>query len=202
MAADLTPSDYAYLIILRAEGREVTNTELSERHDVRLISPYYEKLNGEGLVASETKRRPYRHVITAKGRAILGEPIAADDDEKRTAKEKLLWAALLAWQSGEVRPPAPTIVTPEEPVDLEGRIRAGYAELRRAPGEWVALTELRPLFADVSKSELDKALERLLEADDVRLEPDQITHRIGAEERKAAVHIGGEDRHKLAIGPR
>ncbi len=201
--AELTPSDYAYLIILRAEGREVSNTELRDRHDVRLVSPHYEKLNGEGLVASETKRRPYRHIITAKGRAILGEPIVADDDEKRSAKERLLWAALMASQKGDVRAPTwEPVVAPEEPVDLAGRIRAAYAELTPAPGEWVALTEIRPRFGDVSKSELDKALEHLLESNDVRLEPDQITHRGGAEGRKAAVHIGGEDRHKLAIGQR
>jgi len=194
MTAELTPADYAYLIILNAENRTVTNNDLSKRHDVRLISPDYEKLNAEGLVVSETKPRPYRHTITQKGRKLLEEPLAVDDQgKKRTASEKLLWAALVARQNGgAAEEPAPA--------RLEDQIRAAYTKLTGGPGEWLDLTALRPLFVDVSKAELDRALVRLLGDADVRLEPEPFGHRIGAEERKAAVHVGGEDRHKLAIG--
>jgi hypothetical protein len=45
-------------------------------------------------------------------------------------------------------------------------------------------------------------LESMLDSPDVQLEPEPFGHRIGAEERSAAVNIGGEDRHKLAIGVR
>jgi hypothetical protein len=60
MAAELTSADYAYLVILQAEGREISNSEMHESYEVRLTSPDYEKLNADGYVASETKRRPYR----------------------------------------------------------------------------------------------------------------------------------------------
>jgi hypothetical protein len=75
-------------------------------------------------------------------------------------------------------------------------------ELAAAPGDYVNLTDLRPLIDDVSKADLDKALIRLHDASDVRIEPEPFGHRIGPAERSAAVHIGGEDRHKLAIGLR
>ena len=85
-------------------------------------------------------------------------------------------------------------------VDSEDRIRAGYSELAAGPGEWVDLTALRPLLGGASKAEVDEALVRMLAAPDVHLEPEPFGHRIGPAERRAAVHVGGEDRHKLAIG--
>ena len=211
MAAELTAAEYAYLIILKAEDREISNTELHERYEVRLKSPDYEKLNADGYVSSETKRRPYRHLITEKGVEALAEPLTIDggrllEGEKRSAGERqLFWAAMVAQQRLITRllargNGAPAVAT--EPADLDGRIRVAYTKLVDAPGEWVNLTDLRPLLADVPKGELDEALTRMLDASDVRLEPEPFGHRVGVEERRAAVHIGGEDRHKLAIGLR
>ncbi|WP_306207313.1 hypothetical protein [Actinoplanes sp. RD1] len=215
--AELTPADYAYLIILKAAGRELSNTELDKLYGVRLVSPDYERLNGAGYVSSDTKRRPYRHTITGEGRKVLVVPLSLDqgkpqDGEKRSAGERqLFWAALVAQQQLLLRSspadPEPALrngaaVPARATADLDDRIRAAYSELAKAPGEWVNLTDLRPLLDDVSKAELDQALTGMLDARDVRLEPDPLMHRVGEEERRAAVHIGGEDRHKLAIGRR
>ncbi|MFI7543494.1 hypothetical protein [Actinoplanes sp. NPDC049599] len=209
MAAELTSADYAFLIILKAEGREISNTEMNKLYEIRLVSPAYEKLNAAGYVSSETKRRPYRHVITEKGAQELADPLAIDEDhaeegEKRTAREKQLWAAVVAQQNQIVRLLArsSTAAVPGPPANLDGRIRAAYTILADEPGDYVDLTELRPLLGDVTKADVDKALVRLHDAPDVRLEPEPFGHRIGAAERSAAVHIGGEDRHKLAIGRR
>lgn len=221
--AELTAADYAFLIILKAAGRELSNTEMDKRYRVRLVSPAYERLNGEGYVSSQTKSRPYRHVITEEGRKVLADPLDIDEDrpeegEKRSPREKQLWAAVVAQQqqivsllaggaaapgpaSGDGAAPVPVPVS-EEPADLDGRIRAAYTKLAGAPGKWVSLTELRPLFGDVPRGQLDEALVRMLDAPDVRLEPEPFGHRVGTRERQAAVHIGGEDRHKMAIGLR
>lgn len=212
--AELTPADYAYLVILKAADRELSNTELDKLYGVRLKSPDYERLNGAGYVSSDTKRRPYRHVVTGDGRKAVIVPLTIEqgrlpDGEKRSAGERqLFWAALVAQQQMLLRS-APAEPAPGTrggvaavPTDLDGRIRAAYQSLAGAPGEWVDLTALRPLLKDVSKAELDRALTGMLAARDVRLEPDAFTHRIGEQERRDAVHIGGEDRHKLAIGRR
>ncbi|GAA2905133.1 hypothetical protein Acy02nite_86020 [Actinoplanes cyaneus] len=223
--AELTSADYAYLIILKAADRELSNTELSRLYGVRLVSPDYERLNAAGYVSSDTKRRPYRHTITSDGKkAVLvsltvdqGKPV---DGEKRSAGERqLFWAALIASQQllerlARDRPAAAAgngvaaeaghegMAESVEPADLAGRIRAAYSQLAGSPGEWIDLTALRPLLQDVSKAELDRALAGLLDAGDVLLEPEAFMHRVGESERRAAVHIGGEDRHKLAIGRR
>jgi len=205
MTAELTASEYAYLIILGAENREINNKELGDRYDVRLIGAEYAKLNAEGLIVSVTKPRPYRHAITDKGRKLLAEPLAigdtwVDEGKKRSPAEKVLWAALVAQQSRKPAKAAPAVPVVEAAPDLDGQIRAAYTKLAAGPGEWVNLTAVRPLLSGASKGEVDKALTRMLDDPDVRLEPEPFGHRIGAEEKNAAVHIGGEDRHKLAIG--
>lgn len=211
MAAELTAAEYSYLVLLQAEGREISNSEMDELYGVRLKTPDYEKLNADGYVVSTTKPRPYRHVITDKGSKVLADPLevdqgrTADGGKRSTGERQLLWAAMVAQQKLIARllsrrDQAEIVV--EEPADLDGRIRAAYTKLAGAPGEWVDLSALRPLFGDVSRAEFDEALARMLDARDVRLEPDPLGHRIGAEERNAAVSIGGEDRHKLAIGRR
>ena len=209
MAGDLTSTDYAFLIILRAEGRELSNTEMDELYQVRLKGPAFARLNGAGYVVSDTKHRPYRHAITKQGEKVLADPLTIEQDGEGSPlreRERQLWAALVALQNENLLLRAgrngTTRVHEKPPADLRDRIRTEYTRLAGMPGKWVNLTDLRPLFADVSKADLDKALAEMLDADDVRLEPEPFGHRIGAAERDAAVHIGGEDRHKLAIGLR
>ncbi|SCF49509.1 hypothetical protein GA0070216_13517 [Micromonospora matsumotoense] len=204
MVTDLTSAEYAYLIILWAEGREISNTEMAELYGVRLKSPDYAKLNADGYIISRTKPSPYRHSITDQGVKALLEPLTLEqgrvpEGEKRSAKEReLYWAAMLAQQKILLRSSSGS--DRAAPTDLTGRVRAAYGKLVSAPGDWVKLVDLRVLLADVSKSALDKALEGMLDSPDVSLEPEPFGHRIGVRERNAAVHIGGEDRHKLAIG--
>jgi hypothetical protein len=204
---ELTSAEYAYLIILKAEGREVSNTEMDELYGVRLLSPEYAKLNGDGYIVTRAKPSPYRHTITKKGINALAEPLTLEQGrpakgEKRAAKEReLYWAAVLAHHKLAQDRPARSR-DDDTPVDLAGRVRVAYLEIAGAPGRWIKLGELRARLVDVSKAELDKTLEQMLGTPDVQLEPEPFGHRIGAAERKAAVHIGGEDRHKLAIGVR
>jgi hypothetical protein len=206
--ADLTPTDYAFLILLKIEGREIDNKELAERHGVRLIGGNVARLNGAGYVVSKTKRRPYRHTLDPKGAKVLDLPLTLAEDgaeakeNKLNEKEQQLWAALSALHNHHVRTgngaPAPV----HDGRRLDERIRSAYADLAAEPGAWVSLSRLRPLFGDVSKAELDKALGNLLNAPDVNLEPEPNQKTLKPEDRRAAVRIGGEDRHLLAIGMR
>jgi hypothetical protein len=199
--AELSSADYAFLAILKVEDREISNVELDERYGVRLVARPLQRLLAADFIHTNKERRPFRHIITRAGLKALSEPWAIDDDrvdkgERRTLREKQLWAGMVALRSMLRDPKGAGGNGP----DLGGRIRAAYRKMVSAPGEWVDLTALRPLFADVSKADLDGALKRLLRDDDVRLEPEPFGHRVGDAERRAAVHVGGEDRHKLAIG--
>jgi hypothetical protein len=197
MSAELTPADYAFLIFLRDAGRELSNTEMEKRYHVRLVGAAYAKLNSDGYVESNTKKRPYTHRLTTEGNKAVIAYLRPDFGVALKPAERAVWAAMVLLAKGSVRPAAAP-----EPVDVEDRIRAAYAELAAERGDWVDLTALRPKLADVAKADLDKALEQMLDSPDVQVEPEPFGHRIGAAERAAAVHIGGEDRHKLAIGLR
>lgn len=211
MSAELTPADFAFLILLKAAGRELSNTEMHEHYQVRLVGAAYAKLNSAGFVDSNTKARPYRHNLTKEGTRALAQRLTITDGGAEKTIEKVLWAAVVVQQNellkgrpagndaGPEPGPEPE-VEPEAPVDLDGRVRAAYAELAGEPGDWVSLTALRRALVDVGKADLDKALEQMLDTPGVHLDPEPFGHRIGAQERAAAVYIGGEHRHKLAIG--
>ncbi|NRQ36535.1 hypothetical protein HII36_32585 [Nonomuraea sp. NN258] len=213
MSDDLSPADYAILVLLQIEDREISNTELNKLYGVRLVSPAYEKLNAAGYVVSRTDRRPYRHSLADKGTRVLGSPLVLGEEqaeaaERRSTREKLLWAALTAKHKEVLDLRAATESDadqsddprPQDLLSLEERIRAVYDQVADDPGDWVNLTDIRALLKDVPKADLDKALEQMLDATDVWLEPEVNRHRIGRREKEASVRIGGEDRHKLAIG--
>jgi hypothetical protein len=201
--ADLTPTDYAFLILLKIEGREISNTEMDKLYGVRLVGENYARLNAAGRVDSNTSHRPYRHKLAASDDNVLEKPFKiAEDKDERSAREQQLWAALNALHNyhlnGDKQLPAPALVHK----DLDERIRAAYAELTTEPGAWVSLKRLRPLFKGVPKADLDNALERLLKSPDVNLEPESNQKTLKDADRRAAVKIGGEPRHLLAIGMR
>ncbi len=207
MSDDLTPSDYAILLLLKNEKGEISNTELDNRYGFRLKGPIYAKLNGFGYVITNTQHRPYRHLLSQKGVNALSTQMVIDEEqvdatEKRTFRERVLWAALTAEHQKNAVGRTVEEVPPPDTHSLDERVRAAYAEVATGLGEWVDLTAIRPLLPDVAKSELDTALEKMLDAPDVRLDPEVHRHRLGRKEREAAVRIGGEDRHKLAIGMR
>ena len=212
MADDLKPTDYAFLILLKVVDREISNPELDRLYGVRLTGEPYARLNGAGYVDSTKKGSTYWHKLPRKGEKALDQPweIAGNGTEAkeqtRANKEKLFWAALAAWHAYHLNGGARSRVVDAAPVTdgrgLDERIRSAYAELAAEPGAWVSLTRLRPLFSDVVRTELDKALGRLLDAPDVNLEPEPNQKTLTVKDRQAAVRIGGEDRHLLAIGMR
>jgi hypothetical protein len=87
------------------------------------------------------------------------------------------------------------------PVAAGDQIRNVYTDLAGSDGRWIDLTEVRTRLSDLPRAEVDAALRDLIRDDRVRLEPEPFGHRIGPAERDAAIHIGGEDRHKLWIEP-
>lgn len=103
--------------------------------------------------------------------------------------------------------PAPTAAAPAaaaapvSAVEVEALVRSAYRELATAPGAWVGLADVRDRLADTDRAALDAALRAMVGREDVRIIPVANTKSLTARDRAAAVRIGNEDNHALAIGP-
>ncbi|MEU4532722.1 hypothetical protein AB0F49_31260 [Micromonospora ureilytica] len=115
-----------------------------------------------------------------------------------------------ALAAGESRPDAPAPATAAAPTaaaapvsaaEVEALVRSAYRDLATAPGAWVGLADVRDRLADTDRAALDAALRAMVGREDVRIIPVANTKSLTARDRAAAVRIGNEDNHALAIGP-
>ncbi|MGW3856931.1 hypothetical protein [Micromonospora arida] len=107
--------------------------------------------------------------------------------------------------------PAPTVTAtttaaaaaaaPVSAAEVEALVRSAYRDLATAPGAWVGIADVRDRLADTDRAALDAALRAMVGREDVRIIPVANTKSLTARDRAAAVRIGNEDNHALAIGP-
>ncbi|MEU8423215.1 hypothetical protein AB0C15_20285 [Micromonospora sp. NPDC048835] len=90
---------------------------------------------------------------------------------------------------------------PVSAVEVQALVRSTYRDLATAPGAWVGLADVRDRLADTDRAALDAALRTMVGQEDVRIIPVANTKSLTARDRAAAVRIGNEDNHALAIGP-
>jgi hypothetical protein len=76
-ANDLTASEKAFLILLMAENREVSNVELAERYGISLTGKERKALNDQKLVTSRKAGRGLAHELTDQGWARCKEELTA-----------------------------------------------------------------------------------------------------------------------------
>ncbi|MFI9642483.1 hypothetical protein ACIG87_20900 [Micromonospora sp. NPDC051925] len=210
---DLTPSEGAILVVLMAEAREVPNTELRKRYGVDVRKSYRDKLNRLGYVESRREGNTFLHQLADKGWVRV-----QDDLNFQSSVGRILGGALTALQVnlrdrvmarsdyqsfGEMFALTDLRATASR-ADLPGvlrmRIRQAYAALAAEPGAWVSLTRLRPFFGDVGTADLDEALRQLEREADVAIVPESNQKMLTPEDVAAALRLGGQDKHLLAIG--
>jgi hypothetical protein len=93
----------------------------------------------------------------------------------------------------------PTAPVTMADTDLDERIRKAYASLVTRPGDYVMLEDLRESLPEVSRRDLDAALVDLNRARDVSLVPESNQKVLTEEQRVAAVSIGNQAKHLIAI---
>lgn len=87
----------------------------------------------------------------------------------------------------------------ERRAELAADIRATYESLADEPGAWVGLARLRAALADVPRADLDAALLEMVRARGVMLNPEFNQKTLTPADRHAAIRLGGENTHLLAI---
>ncbi|WP_109634677.1 hypothetical protein [Lentzea atacamensis] len=195
----------AALITLMAEAREVSNNELENLAGFRLDGEERRVLNELGLVASvrERNNRPYRHELTDAGWDWCATELTSSTPPRSQSAGGALYALLggLArflersglrlneiFEAGELA--------------IDRRVRAAYTKLAPEPRAWVGLAALRSALNGEPRGEVDKALHRLNRAADVNIIPESNQKVLTQDDHEAAIRIGGEDRHLIAIGAR
>lgn len=191
------------LVILMLEAREVPNAHLTNVRKFDLKKQYRDPMVRAGLinVRQESKGRPLFIELTDRGWHHAKAELGASVPDRAGSGGAVLYAALEKIQQFLDRSKLGAedfFVPPIE--DLETRVRKAYGELAPRAGAWIMLAELRAALGPLPREEVDAALVRLNQAPDVRIIPESNQKVLTADERAAAVSIGNQDRHLIAIG--
>lgn len=210
MSEIVTSSEAAILLVLMAEARAVPNPDLAVLGP-KLAKPSRDKLVRLGLVEIDGSARPITVELTDRGWKYCGDLVGGQPLARATGSDRALFTVLAGidrWlDRSELRPSeifAPrsehsSDAVPAGPGAIESRIRATYARLAHEPGSPVRLSRLRAQLSDVPRAELDSALARLRRAPDVSLIPEENQKTLTDDDREAAVVVGNQHNHLLAI---
>jgi hypothetical protein len=194
----LTARERAALLVLLAEGRELTNAQMKEVAGFSLDGEPRRRLVDRGLISCMRRGRGYAFEITDDGAAACAHELFAE----RPPRAGHLGGALYAVLAGLGRTGTPLAELFPERQDPEQVVRAAYERAAGTPGEWVGLARLREELDDVPRAEVDAALERLAAQPGVHVRADSDRSALTDAQRAAAVWFGGDERHQIRIEDR
>ena len=216
----------ASLIVLMATARELPNPELSELSGFVLDGNDRRQLNELGLVTSRRVGRAYAHELTEEGWRAARGLLGAERPAKAGSFGGALYALLAgvgaaldragltplgffgaspdgdSEQGGEAvdaEPSAPSEAVEGSPRAVEAAIRSVYADLADQDGGWVGLAPLRARLGAYSRADVDRALRGLVVQPGVHIVPVANLKSLTSADREAALRLGGEDNHAIAI---
>lgn len=199
----LTGTEQAVLLVLMAECRPVPNPELKTLGP-ELKKPSRDKLRRHNLI-TVTAGTPMVLDLTDDGWAMCRSLFDAEAPPGVRGHNRALYTLLKSLGRYLERAdlvPADVFAVAEE-TDQSGsatdRIRGAYRQLAPRSGGWVALTALRGALPDVPRADLDAALVALYQQPGVSLIPEENQKALTEDDDAAAVHIGGQRKHLIAI---
>lgn len=201
----LTPNDILVLVVLMAEARELDNNELKGLAGFALTgadNTRLEKTNG--LIETDRTHRPFSHQLTEKGWGFVRElHTNAPPAQSKSATRSLftLMANLNRALERQHVSHGEFFKQSANSGDAQSQIHVAYQSLPKAPGGWVGLADLRDALPDLDRKIVDEALLAMVDRDGVRIIPAANTKALKPRDRAAALRIGNEDSHAIAIGP-
>jgi hypothetical protein len=207
---DLTFAQLCLLITLMGEAREVPHAHLTNVRKIKLDTKYRRDLEERKLITvrKADKGNGIHLELTEKGWGVARAQLGAPTPEKGGAGGAALYTMLASIQRFFDRSDAvpAEFFLPLEPAgpaagpDIAVRIRDAYTGIAMTPGEMVSLAALRSRLAGAARPDVDAALVALSSAPDVRIIPESNQKTLSPAQREAAVAIGNQDRHLIAIG--
>ena len=199
---ELTGTERAVLLVLMAQCRPVPNPELPTLGPA-LDKPGREKLNRLGLIESQRTGGRIVHELTDRGWRLCRDITRDGAPPRSTGPAKALYTFLTAFDRYLTRADlsladvfAPAV---EEPASLPDRIRHAYTSLAPRPGAWVELARLRDELDDLTRDDVDATLRTLYRQPDVSLIPEENQKVLTSTDRAAAIEIGDQAKHLIAI---
>ncbi|WP_422773802.1 hypothetical protein ACN28C_13450 [Plantactinospora sp. WMMC1484] len=203
--AELTPVQRFVLVTLMIKASALPNTYFDKVAGISLKRPYRNDLRDRGFITVTEK--PLVLELTERGwAAAIGELGAAAPARAGSAGGALYVALQFLRELLDHLKVAPAELFT---LRLAGRdlaaestalssteesIRKAYGEVGR-PGDYVRLAEVRSAL----RAEVDAALVRMNREPDVQIIPNSQQGDLTDEDRAAAVRIGNQDRHLIAI---
>jgi hypothetical protein len=83
--------------------------------------------------------------------------------------------------------------------DVNSRIKAVYRELVQELGDFVRLHELRMKLPDISRADLDSALDNMYQDQQINLVAQANQEALSDADRESALLIGGSRKHRISI---
>jgi hypothetical protein len=217
----LTTVEAAVLFILLAEAGPVSNAVLAREHGCYLKREQRDHLVSLKLVEAERKSGRLVLTLSDKGWAYCRAEIASGSAPARSgAAGGALFAVLRRWDRyltvrqlslgdfvncGSDRP----AVVAEQPIgepevrehgpQVEERVRTAYEMIAPKAGELVSLADLRDVVGDLIRADVDAALRRLHRRPGVTLVPEANQKTLDRRSRDAAVVIGDQPKHAIAM---
>ncbi|GAA2464331.1 hypothetical protein [Winogradskya humida] len=211
--ATLTLIETCALLVLLEKAQEIANSELTKA-GFKLDIKNREKLKELGLIEV---RKEGQRIFLGISEAGWAKSLAAIGTEPPTgsgyrgvavysqvaALRQFLATSGLALSDfylpqGEVAPdPQPATISAVD--DVTAMVRKAYDGLAGTPGDAVKLVRLRAALPGIGRAELDAALIAMRSAPGVRVFSEVNQKTLTAADRAAAVSIGNQDKHLLAI---
>jgi hypothetical protein len=196
MPETYAPSARAALVQLMLEDREIPNVELVQQFKIELGKDDRLALNDDGLLETSKEGRRLVHRITDKGVAWCMNDLSEGEASVRGPLARVQAAVLrrlLRFLNDRG-----TLAEALRTGDLEDLVRQVYLELGDGYQDWVRLAKIRPrLSAD--RDEVDETLLKMVKTGTAHLVPDSNRKVLTEEDHAAAIRIGDEDKHLLAI---
>ncbi|MEQ0560572.1 hypothetical protein ABJI51_15910 [Amycolatopsis sp. NEAU-NG30] len=202
MAERYGTHEQATLLLLLVEGRDIPNAEMKNDYGIELTPAGRAKLNKAGLLVTRKEGRRLVHSITPDGERWCEEALSVIETPPRAnalARVGFEWlrsiVRYLRAQNIRLR----QILDTEEHPGLETLIRNAYTELSDEPQDWVRLAMLRPKLNGADKDEVDEVLLAMSRTGLVHLAQSANLKALTPADHAAAIRIGSEDKHLVAI---
>ncbi|MEU7477755.1 hypothetical protein AB0A63_17320 [Lentzea sp. NPDC042327] len=188
----------AVLMVLLLENREMANTEFTVQRKIKFGRADREALNRDKLIESSTDVTPYTHRITDEGiewcitDLTESEMPARMGPQARALLEMVRRFVPFLRQKG-------LLAEAIRSRDLEDLIKQVYLELGDGYQDWVRLAKLRPRLDGAEREEVDQTLLKMVKDGSTHLVASANRKVLTDEDHAAAIRIGGEDKHLVAI---